>query len=169
MKLQEIDKPTYRSKQRRVALVLASVFLVLGMSLAAGLRAWGGNAEGENMMLNMAGVLLGLVITGGMLSLVSGKPYFDELRYAWNLKKQVLKIQNKKHIWRERATEGNQTAATVMAFYYAGVIQLQHLENNEFGQKEMAEEREAFEKSCASHNLTYDPQQYTVDMLLEIQ
>lgn len=169
MKLQEIDKPTYRSKQRRVALVLASVFLVLGMSLAAVLRAWGGNPEGDNMMLNMAGVLIGLVITGGLLSLVAGKPYFDELRYAWNLKKQVLKIQNKKHLWRERAADGDQTAATVMAFYYAGVIQLQHLENNEFGQKEMAEERTEFESSCAQHNLIHDPGQFSVDMLLDIK
>lgn len=169
MKLREIDKPTFRKKQRNVAIVFCSVFLVLGLSIAAAFRHWGGNPEGENMLLNLAGVLIGLVITGGMFSLVSGNPYLEEVRYGWNLKRQVLKIQNKKHVWKERAIAGDQTAATVMAFYYAGVTQLQYLENNEFGQSEMAEERNEFEAQCAAHALEHDADAFTIDMLLEVK
>ncbi|MGB0467692.1 MAG: DUF3087 family protein [Pontibacterium sp.] len=169
MKLQEINKPVYRNKQRKLAIVFGSVFLVLGLSISAAFRAWSGNPEGENMSTNMAGVLLGMLITAGIFYLFKSRPYFDEIRYAWNLKRQVLKIQNKKHLWKDKVVAGDQTAATVMAFYYAGVIQLQHLENNEFGQKEMSDERAEFEARCVPHNLTHDANHFSIDMLLEVK
>lgn len=166
MKLRQIDKALYRSKQRKVALVFCSIFLVLGMSFAALLRDYAGNPEGSNMAVNLAGVIIGLVITGGIYAAVVSKPFFDEIRYAWNLKRQVLKIQNKKHIWKDKLEQGDQTAATVLAFYYAGVTQLQFLENNEFGQKEMEDECAEFEGRCAKHNLTHNAENFSIDLLL---
>lgn len=166
MKLRQIDKALYRAKQRKVAIIFSSIFLVLGVSFAALLRDWAGNPEGSNMAVNLAGVIIGLLITGGIYALVIGKPYFDEIRYTWNLKRQVLKIQNKKHIWKEKVEQGDQTAATVMAFYYAGVTQLQFLENNEFGQKEMEDECAEFEGRCAARNLIHEADNFSIDMLL---
>lgn len=165
MKLRQIDKAVYRMKQRKVAIIFCSIFLVLGLSISAMMRAWAGNPEGSNMAVNLTGVIIGLLITGGIYALVVKKPFFDEIRYAWKLKRQVLKIQNKKHIWKDKVEAGDQTAATVMAFYYAGVTQIQFLENNEFGQQEMMEEQAGFESRCAVHNLEHDADRFSVDML----
>jgi len=166
MKLQQVDKALYRQKQRKVAIIFGSIFLVLGLGIAALFRQWAGNPEGSNTMVNLAGVFTGLLITGGIFASVVAKPFFDEVRYAWNLKRQMLKIQNKKHIWKEKLETGNQEAATVLAFYYAGVTQLQFLENNEFGHKEMMDEKAVFESRCEALGLGYDPDRFSVDMLL---
>jgi hypothetical protein len=168
VKLQEIDKTTYQGKQRKVALVLCAVFASLGLGLSAILRNYYGNPEGENMAVNLAGVLIGLLVTIIGFSQVYSRPYFDELRYGWNLKRLALKIQNHRHKWEALLTEGNQTAATVLAFYHKATLQLQSLDKNEFGYNETLEREAEFIKQCDATGLSADADRFSIDMLDEL-
>lgn len=168
MKLQEIDKTTYQKKQRKVALVLCIIFATLGLGLSAILRSYYGNAEGENMLVNLTGVLIGLLLTIAGFSQVYSRPYFDELRYGWNLKRLALKIQNHRHKWEERLEQGNQTAATVLAFYHKATLQLQSLDKNEFGYNETLEREAEFLSRCEAQNLSADAGDFSVDLLEQL-
>ena len=168
MELREIDKAVFKQKQRRVAIVLALIFMALGLSLSALLRNYYGNPQGENMMVNLTGVIIGLLITIFLFSRVSGRPYFDELRYGWNLKRQALKIQNHRHRWEAMLEQGNATAATVLAFYYKATLQLQQLEGNDFGYSDTLAREQKFLAQCQQLSLVADAYQFNVGMLEEL-
>ena len=165
MQLRTIDKEIYKQKQRRVALVLCVIFAVLGLSLSYVLRLYFGQAEGENMWVNLAGVLLGLVITLTVFSQFKSRPYFDELRYGWNLKRLALKIQNHRHRWEAQLEASDQTAATVLAFYHEATLQLQALERNEFGYSETVTRQNQFLERCEVLGLENNPDAFSIDML----
>ncbi len=165
MEIREIDKDVYQKKQRKVAILVCSVFAILGLSASALLRHYYGNAEGENMTVNLAGVLIGLLITIIIFSQVFKKPYFDDIRYTWNLKKRALQIQNHRHKWEQKLQDGSQTAATVLAFYHKATLQLQLLDKNEFGYNETVEREAKFLSDCEQLNLTPDAAQFSIDLL----
>lgn len=169
VELQDIDKAVYKEKQRKVAIVLCIIFAVLGMSLSTLSRHWFGTPQGDNMWVNLAGVFAGLFITIFLFSRVSGREYYDELRYGWNLKKQALKIQNHRHRWEELLEEGNATAAIVLAFYYKATLQLQFLDGNEFGHSDTLERENKFLQRCNELNLEPNADQYSIDMLLTMK
>lgn len=169
MELREIDKGIYKKKQRKVGIVFALVFALIGLGLSAALRHYYGNVEGENMMVNLAGVLIGLIISIIIFTQVSKKPYFDELRYGWNLKRQALKIQNHRHRWEERLQSSDVTAATVLAFYHKATLQLQGLDGNEFGYNDSKEREAKFLAECEKLGVVADAGQYSIDMLLEMK
>ena len=165
MKLQHIDKDIYKQKQRKVALVLCVIFAVQGMIYSGLLRHYFGQAEGENMWINLFGVLSAVIITLVGFSRVAKRSYFDELRYAWNLKKLALKIQNHRHRWEALLEENNQTAATVLAFYHQATLQLQSLERNEFGYNETVQRNNAFMSRCDELELNANADDFNVGML----
>ncbi|WP_286237693.1 DUF3087 family protein [Neptuniibacter halophilus] len=169
MELQQIDKLIYKQKQRKVGIIGCLIFAALGLSISAALRHYYGNPEGENMAVNLAGVLTGLLITIAIFSQLVKKPYFDELRYGWNLKRQALKIQNHRHRWEKLLEEGNDTAAIVLAFYYQATLQLQSLDGNEFGYNESKEREAQFLSQCETLGLKADADQFSIDMLLLVK
>lgn len=166
MELQEIDKTVYKQKQRKVALVLCLIFAVIGLSLSSLFRYYFGNADGSNTWVNLSGVLLGAAITIGVFSRFVSRPYYDELRYAWNLKRQALKIQNHRHRWEALLEENNDTAAIVLAFYYKATLQIQGLEGNDFGYNDTKERENKFLLQCQQLSLEADADRYSIDMLL---
>lgn len=168
MKLQEIDKTVYQKKQRKVAIVLCLIFATLGLGISAFLRSQYGNPEGENMMVNLVGVIIGLLITIAGFSQICKKPYYDELRYAWNLKRLALKIQNHRHKWEEKMEQGDQAAATVLAFYHKATLQLQSLEKNEFGYNETLERETKFINRCDELKLDRDADNFNIGMLEDL-
>ncbi len=165
MELREIDKATYKQKQRTVGVVFCLIFAGLGLSISALLRHFYGGPEGENMAVNLTGVLIGLFISIVIFTQVISRPFFDELRYGWNLKRQALKIQNRRHRWEERLAEGDKTAATVLGFYYKATLQLQHLDGNEFGYSDTKKREDVFLKQCDEQQLDANPANFTSDML----
>lgn len=169
MQLQEIDKAIYKQKQRKVAIVLCIIFAIIGLSLSALFRQQFGNPEGSNTWVNLSGVLLGAVITIVGFSQFKSRPYFDELRYAWNLKRQALKIQNHRHRWEQQLEQGDQTAATVLAFYHKATLQLQSLEGNDFGHTDSLKREAKFLEQCEQQQLTADASCFSIDMLEELK
>ena len=165
MKLKEIDQTVYKKKQRKVAVILCLIFAVLGLGLSTLLRHYFGNPEEANTMVNLVGVLAGAAITIGVFSRVVGRPYYDELRYAWNLKRQALKIQNHRHRWELLLEEGDKTAAIVLAFYYKATLQVQHLEGNDFGYNDTLKRETKFLALCQQQGVEADPDLYSIDML----
>lgn len=169
MQLQEIDKAIYKQKQRKVAVVLCIIFAIIGLSLSALFRQQFGNPEGSNTWVNLSGVLLGAVITIAGFTQVKSRPYFDELRYAWNLKRQALKIQNHRHRWEKQLEEGDQTAATVLAFYHKATLQLQSLEGNDFGHADSLKREEKFIALCNEKQLDSQADKFSVDLLEDLK
>jgi len=168
VELREIDKELYQKKQRKVAIIFCSIFAVFGLGFSALLRHYFANPEGENMAVNLTGVLIGLLITLLIFSQVYTKPFFDELRYGWNLKRTALKIQNHRHKWEEQLRTGDQSAAIVLAFYYQATLQLQMLDKNEFGYNETKERQAQFIAQCEQLNLHVDANQFSIDLLEEL-
>ncbi len=169
MTLQNIDKTLYKQKQRKLALCLCAIFFVLAMVLSTLLRNYFGNPEGSNTWVNLTGVLMGLALTAGLFALVSNHIALDELRYAWKLKRQVLKIQNKLHQWEKQLEQGDQAAATVIAFYYQGVLQLQMLEGNDFGYSETRQRESRFRNQCRELGLRDNAEEFNSDLLTSLK
>ncbi|MDO6513136.1 DUF3087 family protein [Neptuniibacter sp. 2_MG-2023] len=169
MELKQIDKTIYKKKQRKVALILCLIFALIALGLSALLRNYFGNPEQANTMINLIGVLTGALITIGVFSRFVGRPYYDELRYAWNLKRQALKIQNHRHRWEVLLDEGDKTAAIVLAFYYKATLQIQSLEGNDFGFHDTEKREAKFLDQCQQKGLEADPHLYTIDMLLTLK
>ncbi|MFW1676243.1 DUF3087 family protein [Pontibacter sp. JAM-7] len=168
MTLREIDKTLYKQKQRKLALCLCVIFFILAMVFSTMLRTYFGNPEGSNTWVNLTGVLIGLALTAGLFTLVSGHASLDEIRYAWRLKRQTLKIQNKLHHWEANLAQGDQTAATVIAFYFQGVLQLQKLEGNDFGYSETRAREARFRNQCRELGLRANPEEFEQDLLVTL-
>lgn len=169
MELQDIDKSVYKQKQRKAGILGCAVFATLGLGISAALRSYYGNPEGDNMAVNLTGVIIGLLITIAIFSQISKKPFFDELRYGWNLKRQALKIQNHRHRWEALLEEGSSNAAIVLAFYYKATLQLQNLDGNEFGYSDTLEREKRFLESCTQLGLEADAAKFSIDMLLDVK
>ncbi|WP_027859156.1 DUF3087 family protein [Marinobacterium jannaschii] len=165
MELRNIDKTLYRKRYRQVSIICMLVFGVLGVSSATLLRHWVGNPEGENTWINLAGVLAGLLVSGGIFALFRHRPELEELIYVWKLKRETLRIQNKIHKWKALLQEGNQSAAVVLAFHYQATQRVQYLEDNEFGESETVKQGEAHLRDCTELGLVPDLAEYRSDLL----
>lgn len=169
MTLRNIDKTLYKQKQRKLALSLCVIFFIFAMVFSTVLRNYFGNPEGANTWVNLTGVLLGLALTAGLFALFSNHASLDEVRYAWKVKRQVLKIQNKLHHWEALLEKGDQTAATVISFYYQGVLQLQMLDGNDFGYSETRQRESRFRNQCRELGLRCNADEYSSELLASLK
>lgn len=165
MKIRKLDAVEYRKKQKKVAITLSLIFALLGLGLSALLRHFSGNPEGENMLVNLIGVLSGLLITISIYSRYKSHPYLEDIGYIWGMKKKVLNIQNKIHHWEEALQRGEQTAATVLAFYFEAGMELQRLENNEYGSSEMVKRYNRFQSECERLGLIASAEDFEEELL----
>jgi len=144
MQIQEIDKQNYLKLSRKVSLVLIVCFALTAMASGQFLVHTWGNPEGGNFYLNLAGVLVGVLVTSLVLSFYKNDPRLTDLLYVFRLKRMLARTTNRMHKLKKGVAAGDEDAQRILRFYYEGLMQVYYLESNEYGHSELVKERDVF-------------------------
>ncbi len=144
MQIQEIDKQEYLKLSRKVSVVLIICFAVTAMTSGQLLVQTWGNPEGGNFYLNLSGVIIGILVTSLLFSFYKNDPRMTDLLYVFRLKRMLARITNRMHKLKKAVKENDEDAQRIMRFYYDGLMQVYHLDSNEYGHSELVKERDVF-------------------------
>lgn len=144
MQIQTIDKQHYLKLSRKVSLVLIVCFAVTAMASGQLLVHTWGNPDGGNFYLNLAGVIIGILITSLVFSFYKNDPRLSDLLYVFRLKRMLARITNRMHKLKKAVSADDEDAQRILRFYYEGLMQVYHLESNEYGHSELVKERDQF-------------------------
>lgn len=145
--LQNLDPAEYRQRTRKSSLILIVVFAALGMGLSSLLVIVWGTPGGNNMRLNIMGVLLGLVVTLLLIKLVFSKqPFMKEAIYGWYLKRNLMRMTNKMHNIKEQAAANQHDALKLLRFYHLALEQMHRLEGDDTALLELKADKLATEE-----------------------
>lgn len=150
--IQPMHPETYRQQTRRIAMALIAVFVLLAMLLSTLAVQLLGEPGGDNFRWNLAGVLLGLVLTIALVRLkLWSQPWMAPAVYGWQLKRNLLLITNQMHLLKAAVALGDPQAMRVLRFYHLGVSQMHQLDGNTSDLSQMLREidqhREAMEQA----------------------
>ncbi len=118
------DPEAYRRQSRRASIAMAALFLVLGLCFSQ-LLTW---AFGSSVWLNALGVLLGLLITSGLIAVLKERPFMAQVRYGWRLKQSLSRVSAHLPALRRALADDDPAALEVLSFYYQGIAELSHLD-----------------------------------------
>lgn len=129
--IQPLSPETYRQQTRRSTLVVVATFAVLAMGLASLAVALFGEAGGDNLRLNIAGVVTGLLLTLGLVRFVYWKQgWMRSAVYGWRLKRSLMRVTNVMHHVTAGVEAGDPDAIKVLRFYHLGLTQMHMLDGN---------------------------------------
>lgn len=148
--LKSMSPERYRAETRRSSLLLAVIFAAIAMFCAGLAVMLFGEPAGDNFKLNLAGVLLGLVLTFVLVKYyLSSQAWLSSAVYGWQLKRNLMSVTNIMHKVRAQVDEQNPLAMRVLRFYHLGLTQMYLLDGNTTGLTQMTREvdshREAME------------------------
>ncbi|WP_227369042.1 DUF3087 family protein [Halomonas sp. M20] len=118
------DPEQFRRKSRFMTIGVTAQFVVLGLVFSQLLTT----RFGSSLAMNAAGVLLGLLATSAMVAILRQKPWLQDQRYAWELKRHVTRVSAHLSRLRKVGLERHDPAALdLLAFYHQGIEQLNEL------------------------------------------
>lgn len=144
MQLQNVEKNHYLKLSRKVSIILIICFASSAMLSGQLLVNTMGNPEGGNFYLNLAGVLIGVLVTSLVFSFFRNDPRLSDLLYVFRLKRMLARVTNRMHHIKQLSGEEHETARIILRFYYEGLLQVYYLESNDYGHKELELEQQAF-------------------------
>lgn len=144
MQLQDVDKAAYLKLSRKVSITLIICFAVSALASGQVLVHTLGNPEGGNFYLNLAGVIVGILISSLLFSFYRNDPRLESLLYVFRLKRMLARVTNRMHKLKQLSEQGNHNARMILRFYYEGLLQVYFLESNEYGHTELEKEQQAF-------------------------
>ncbi len=153
MQLQDVDKAAYLKLSRKVSIILIICFAVSAMAGGQILVHTLGNPEGGNFYLNLAGVLVGILVTSLLFSFYRNDPRLESLLYVFRLKRMLARVTNRMHKLKKLSEQGNHNARIILRFYYDGLLQVYFLESNEYGQTELEKEQQTFLATLSEEQL----------------
>lgn len=153
MQLQDVDKAAYLKLSRKVSVVLIICFAVSAMASGQMLVHTLGDPEGGNFYLNLAGVLVGILVTSLLFSFYRNDPRLESLLYVFRLKRMLARVTNRMHKLKQLSEQGNYNARIILRFYYEGLLQVYFLESNEYGHTELEKEQQAFLATLSEEQL----------------
>ncbi|RRW20255.1 DUF3087 domain-containing protein [Stutzerimonas stutzeri] len=141
---------TYRRETRRSTLIVAATFAVLAMGLAALAVALFGEPDGDNLRLNIGGVVAGLVLTVALVRLLYWQqPWMAAAVYGWQLKRSLMRVTNMMHQVKACVAASDPAAIKLLRFYHLALTQMHQLDGNLTGLSDSVAEidrhREAME------------------------
>lgn len=129
--IKPLDPETYRRQTRRSTLILALTFALLSVVLSIGAVKLFGEPGGDNFYLNLAGVIVGLLLT---VALVRGtfwsQPWMAPAVYGWQLKRSLMSITNVMHQVTAGVQARDLAAMKLLRFYHLGLTQMHQLDGN---------------------------------------
>jgi len=141
---------TYRRETRRSTLIVAATFAILAMGLSGLAVALFGEPGGDNLRLNIGGVVAGLALTVALVRLLYWQQqWMASAVYGWRLKRSLMRVTNMMHQVRAGVSAGDPAAIKLLRFYHLGLTQMHQLDGNLTGLSDSVAEidrhREAME------------------------
>ncbi len=125
---------TYRRETRRSTLIVVATFAALAMGLATLAVMLFGEPGGDNLRLNIGGVIAGLVLTIGLVrSLYWQQAWMASAVYGWQLKRSLMRVTNMMHQVKAGVSAGDADAMKLLRFYHLGLTQMHQLDGNAIG------------------------------------
>lgn len=150
---------TYRQQTRRSTLVVAATFAVLAMGLSTMAVAMFGEPGGDNLRLNIAGVVAGLLLTIAQVrTFYWEQPWMASAVYGWRLKRSLMSVTNVMHHVKAGVAAGDETAMKLLRFYHLGLTQMHQLDANSSSLLEVRAEIEGHKERMQAQGLDLDQQ-----------
>lgn len=155
--IRPMDPETYRQQTRRSTLVVALTFAGLAMGLSAVAVAMFGEPGGDNLRLNIAGVVAGLLLTIALVRLFYWhQPWMAAAAYGWHLKRSLMAVTNVMHHVKAGVRVSDPTAMKLLRFYHEGLEQMHKLDANSGSLLEMRAEIEQHRMAMQEAGLDVD-------------
>tara|TARA_R110000782_G_scaffold48624_4_gene106362 strand:- start:2548 stop:3159 length:612 start_codon:yes stop_codon:yes gene_type:complete len=160
--IRHMNPEKYRQQTRRSTLIVVVVFAVLAMLLSTLAVSTFGNVEGSNLRWNLAGVLLGLIITIVLVRNVFWtQPWMESAVYGWQLKRSLMRITNTMHHVEAGVRTDSSEAMKLLRFYHLGLGEMHHLDGNSQALDELGPQIDNHRQSMIEMGLSID--QYQLD------
>ena len=157
--IKPLSPETYRQQTRRSTLVVAATFVVLAMGLSTLAVAVFGEPGGDNLRLNIAGVVLGLLLTIALVRMVYWQqPWMASAAYGWRLKRSLMSVTNVMHHVKAGVLVGDETSMKLLRFYHLGLTQMHQLDANSSSLLELRVEIESHKERMQAQGLELDQQ-----------
>ena len=166
MQLLDINKSRYR---KHLNIVIGSLIISL-MSLALifgqGFIAVLSTPEGDNFVLNLAGVVMAGVLCLAVVWSLRSHNFMTEVVYVWHLKQVLNKIYRKNRKIEQAAFEDNNVnAMIVLNFYYQASMQLYKLDDNTITLESLQERIDKLQNHLSNHFIQVEVEDYQEEML----
>lgn len=157
--IKPLNPETYRQQTRRSTLIVAVTFLVLAMGLSSVAVAVFGEPGGDNLRLNIAGVVTGLVLTVLLVRLVYWQqPWMASAVYGWRLKRSLMSVTNVMHHVTAGVAIEDPAAMKLLRFYHLGLTQMHQLDANSSSLVEVRAEIDRHREAMEMQGLDLDQQ-----------
>lgn len=131
MQLLDINKNRYRKHLNVVIALLIISLMGFALLFGQGAIALIGTPEGDNFILNLAGVIMAGILCIAVIFSLRGHQFMSEVVYVWQLKQVLNRIYRKNRKIEQAAFEqGSEKAMLILAFYYQASMQLYKLDDN---------------------------------------
>ncbi len=163
MKLEKIDKQTYRSHLNKI--IIACIIALTALSLGSSTLAISLLNDGEvsHFWLNLSGVVFAAVVIFIVLNKLRNHPYFYEANYVWELKQQLNLITRKYKKIKQASEQGDKVALNILNFYYQGSKQLYLLDDNTITMTELNKKIADLETHSQNLNIELDINDFNKD------
>ncbi len=157
--IKPLNPETYRQQTRRSTLAVVATFVLLAMGLSAAAVAMFGEPGGDNLRMNIAGVVIGLGLTVLLVRLVYWQqPWMASAVYGWRLKRSLMSVTNVMHHVKAGVALEDPTAMKLLRFYHLGLTQMHQLDANSGSLLEMRAEIEQHRSAMETLGLDVDQQ-----------
>ena len=152
-----LSPETYRQQTRRSTLIVAATFAALAMGLATLAVALFGEPGGDNLRLNIIGVVAGLVLTIGIVRwLYWRQPWMAAAVYGWQLKRSLMRVTNMMHQVKAGVSADDPDAMKLLRFYHMGLTQMHRLDGNSHGLSESVAEIDRHRETMEALHMDID-------------
>lgn len=153
MKLQTIDKATYRKNLNIVIVLFIVSFTLLAIIFGAVLIHLFGNIDGDNFVFNLLGVIFAFIISGTTILKMKTSTFFHEIYYVWQIKQLQNGIYRRLKKIKKAAEQDDINACVTLAFYYESQLQVYQLDDNTITINEIAQKRDSLLEEVSAKNL----------------
>ena len=139
--LKPMSPEAYRQQTRRSTLYIALLFALLALVISGLAVMLAGVPGGDNFRLNLAGVIVALIVTVGLVRYVFwSQPWMAAAVYGWQLKRNLMRVTNVMHHVTAGVMAGDVSALKLLRFYHLGITQMYQLDANSSALSQMVRE-----------------------------
>jgi len=139
--IKQLNPEKYRQQTRRSTLIIALLFVLLGMLLAGVAVSLFGEPGGDNFRWNLGGIIAGLLLTVALVRYrFWQQSWLAPAVYGWQLKRRLMSITNVMHHVTAGVAAQDPTAMKLLRFYHLGLTQMHQLDGNSSALSQMVAE-----------------------------
>lgn len=166
--IEEIDPKYYRKQTRNATLRIMAIFFVFGMIGAVSSVEYLSPYNSNKIVLNLLGAFAGLVVTALIVkTFFKDSPWMKEAMYAWQLKRNLMRITNAMEKVKAAANQNDENAMKVLRFYHLGLEQMHQLEDNNHALIDLVAEKNELEERMKALNIDTNQTQFDWETQLE--